>query len=204
MHTYIYIYIACICIYIYMIYYACMNWPLTPQARMSQGPSPLFPSFGHQLEAMKQGLQEDGPPILRSFSCESLAQNVALKWPESQNHASRIKKAELRSDLWQWGLSLANLHLPESVWSKWLMWGNLGNVCTCACVHAGGRAGGRVGAGAGVWVRGRERGRRGRARMRVCVCVWIYLRLQLRLVLSGSASVSLCVCDCFEETFLPA
>ena len=34
-----------------------------------------------------------------------------LTWSESQNHASRIKKADLRRYLWL-GLSLTNLHLP--------------------------------------------------------------------------------------------
>ena len=39
-------------------------------------------------------------------------QNSVLKWSESQNHASGIKKADSRSYLWL-GLSLTNLHLPS-------------------------------------------------------------------------------------------
>ena len=46
------------------------------------------------------------------FSGESESNSV-LKW-STQNHASRIKKVDTRSCVWL-GLSLTNLHLPESV-----------------------------------------------------------------------------------------
>ena len=39
----------------------------------------------------------------------SLAQNPVLKWSQSQNHASRIKKADIRHYFWL-GLALTNLH----------------------------------------------------------------------------------------------
>ena len=41
----------------------------------------------------------------------SLAQNPVLNWL-TQNHASKIKQADIRSYFWL-GLSLANLHLPR-------------------------------------------------------------------------------------------
>ena len=46
--------------------------------------------------------------------------NPVLRW-STQNHASRIKKADIRNYFWL-GASLANLHLPESVLSTWLTW----------------------------------------------------------------------------------
>ena len=48
-------------------------------------------------------------PLVARLASESLAQNP-VKWL-TQNHASRIEKAEFRGNLWL-GSSLTNLHLP--------------------------------------------------------------------------------------------
>ena len=55
------------------------------------------------------------PRILQKVAHLSYNQNSVLEW-STQNHASRIKKADIRSYLWL-GLALTNLHLPGcSLW----------------------------------------------------------------------------------------
>ena len=69
-------------------------------------------------------------------------QSPVLKW-STQNHASRIKKADIRSYLWL-GLSLTNLHLPgvsivAHVRSPAVVVAGLGGVSgVLACTAAGG------------------------------------------------------------------
>ena len=64
-------------------------------------------------------------------------QNPVLKW-STQNHASRIKKADIRSCLWP-GDCLTNLHLP-GFWF-WLTWCQAGacaqGVAEVACLLVG-------------------------------------------------------------------
>ena len=76
-------------------------------------PDFVHPQY-HQRGRQNENRHFRGPRFLRQTHM-SHNQNLVLKW-STQNHASRIKKAEFRNYFWL-GLPLTNLHLPESVLS---------------------------------------------------------------------------------------